>query len=301
MDRIDVMRLFIRVADTGNFSKVARASGISQPTVSKTIAALETKLGAQLLRRTSRSLSLTVAGQDFYEAAAGIIEQVESAESRIGKGEASPAGLVRVALSPGFGRLHILPHLPQFFARYPDVTIDFDISQRYVNLIEGGLDLAVRIGSPSDSTLIARRIGSAEYLTAAAPDYLARFGTPLTPGDLKTHRCIAFMSHDAPRPWLFAGPGGPIEHLPQGPVRSNDADYIRAAVLSGLGIGHNPSWLYAGDVAKGAMVRVLADYVPAPFPISAVWAGSRRLPGKTRVFIDFLAEIFDANPLLKIR
>ena len=301
MDRIEVMRMFIRVADSGNFSKVARATGISQPTVSKLVAGLEEKLGAQLLRRTSRGLSLTDAGQDFYESALFIVERVDDLESRVSKGEASPSGMIRVALSPAFGRMEIVPHLPRFFERYPDVSVDFEVSQRYVNLIEDGLDVAIRVGPLSDSTLVARRIGSMKYLTAAAPSYLDRAGTPQTLEDLKEHHCIALMSRDAARPWEFLGPSGPVEVIPQGRVRSNDAEYLRAAVLAGLGIGHNAGWLYARDVAAGRLVPLLTDFAPAPFPIHAVWSGSRRLPGKTRVFIEFLAELFAENPLLKVR
>lgn len=301
MDRIDVMRMFIRVADSGNFSKVARETGVSQPTVSKLIAGLEARLGVQLLRRTSRGLSLTDAGQDFYDSASVIVESVDEVEARVGNKEASPSGLVRVALSPAFGRMEIVPHLPDFLSRYPDISVEFDVSQRYVNLVEEGLDVAIRVGPLSDSALVARRIGSMGYLTTAAPSYLEKAGVPHTLDDLKKHACIAFMSRDAARPWGFVGPEGPVEFIPQGHVRSNDAEYVRAAVLAGLGIGHNAGWLYARDVADGRLVPLLAEYAPPPFPIHAVWSGSRRLAGKTRAFIDFLAELFAENPLLKIR
>lgn len=301
MDRIDAMRLFVRVAESGNFSKVARATGVSQPTVSKVVAGLETKLGAQLLRRTSRGLSLTDAGQDFYESAIAIVERVDELENRVGKGEASPCGLIRVALSPAFGRMEIVPHLPAFFERYPDVSVDFNVSQRYVNLVEEGMDLAIRVGPLSDSAMMARRIGSMTYLTVASPAYLARAGTPRTLEELKQHRCVAFMFRDAPRPWEFKDAAGPVEFMPQGPVRSNDAEYLRAAVLAGLGIGHNAGWLYGRDVAAGRLVPLLTGHAPDPFPIHAVWPGSRRLAGKARVFIDHLAELFAADDLLKIR
>lgn len=301
MDRIDVMRLFIRVADTGNFSKAARAASISQPTASKTIASLEARLGAQLFRRSSRGLSLTDAGQSFYEGAVEIVESVDAVEARVGKGEASPSGVVRVALSPAFGRMRILPHMPQFSARFPEVCVEFTVAQRYINLIEEGIDVAIRIGPLIDSTQIARRIGSTHYLTVASPAYTERAGVPRTVGDLLNHDCIALMSRDVPRAWPFLGPTGPVEHVPQGPVRSNDAEYVRAAVIAGLGIGHNAGWLYASDIDQGRLVPLLEQFRPAPFPINAVWPGSRRLPGRTRVFIEFLAELFAADPLLMIR
>ncbi|GAB5096728.1 LysR family transcriptional regulator [Caballeronia sp. HLA56] len=301
MDRIDVMRLFIRVADTGNFSKAARAAGISQPTASKTIAGLEARLGAQLLRRSSRGLGLTEAGQSFYEGAVAIVESVDDVEARVGSGEASPSGMVRVALSPAFGRMCIVPHLPRFCAQFPDVRVEFTVAQRYINLIEEGIDVAIRIGPLSDSTQIARRIGSTEYLTVASPAYTERMGVPKTVDDLVNHECIALMSRDSPRVWPFAGPDGTKEHVPQGPVRSNDAEYVRAAVIAGLGIGHNAGWLYSRDVEEGRLVPLLKAFRPAPFPINAVWPGSRQLPGRTRVFIEFLADLFAADPRLKVR
>jgi len=301
MDRIDVMRLFIRVAESGNFSKVARATGVTQPTVSKVVAGLEAKLGAQLLRRTSRGLSLTGAGQDFYESAIDIVERVDALESSVGQGDAAPSGVVRVALSPAFGRMEIVPHLPAFFERYPGVSIDFHVSQRYVNLVEEGMDLAIRVGPLSDSSMMARRIGSMSYLTVAAPSYLARAGTPAVVDDLQQHHCVAFMAHDAPRPWEFRDATGDVKFVPQGPLRSNDAEYVRAAVLAGLGIAHNAAWLYARDVAAGRLAPLLADCAPEPFPIHAVWPGGRRLAGKTRALVDYLAELFAASPLLKVR
>jgi len=301
MDRIDVMRLFMRVAESGNFSRAARATGISQPTVSKVVAALEARLGAQLLRRTTRGLSLTDAGHDFYASAVAIVERVDELEDRLGSSASEPAGLVRVALSPALGRMEIVPYLPAFFARHPGVSIDFTVAQRYVNLVEEGIDVAIRVGALSDSTMMARRIGSMSYLTVASPDYLARAGTPRTLDELKGHQCVAFMSRDAPRPWEFRDADGPVEFLPQGPVRSNDAEYLRAAVLAGLGVGHNAAWLYGRDVAAGRLQPLLKEFAPEPFPIHAVWPGNRRLAGKTRAFIDYVAELFADHPLMQGR
>lgn len=301
MDRIDAMRLFIRVAETGNFSKVARSTGVTQPTVSKIVAGLEAKLGAQLLRRTSRGLTLTDAGQRFYESALDIVERVDELESGVSTGDASPSGIVRIAISPAFGRMEIVPHLGAFLERYPDVRLDFNVSQRYVNLVEEGLDLAIRVGPLTDSTMMARRIGSMDYLTVATPGYLAQAGTPTRVEELEQHKCIAFMARDAPRPWEFKDAGGPMKFSPQGAISSNDAEYVRAAVLAGLGIGHNAGWLYVRDVAAGRLVPLLTEYAPEPFPIHAVWPGSRRLAGKTRAVVDYLAELFAENPVLKVR
>jgi LysR family transcriptional regulator for bpeEF and oprC len=301
MDRLDAMRMLVRVVETGSFSSVAREYSVVQSTVSKQIAALETRLGAQLLRRTSRGLSLTEAGQQFYETAVRVLADLEAAESSIGRGQVTPTGLVRAALSPGIGRMYVVPRLPQFFAQYPDVAVDIVVSERYVSLVEEGIDVAVRIGKLADSTLIARRIGTIEAVTVAAPAYLERCGEPLSPRDLDQHACVAFMFNGEQRSWGFKCPSGPVAIEPKAVLRSNDAENVRAGVLAGIGVGHNPSWLFAAELASGAVRRVLQDYAPDPSPINAVYPGGRALSGKVRAFTDFLADIFAAEPHLALR
>ncbi len=299
------MQLFVRVAETGSFSKAARTVGIGQPTASKLVAALEERLGAQLLRRTSRGLSLTEAGQDYYESAVRLLDEVDAAESRVGRGKVSPSGLVRMALSAGFGRLYVVPRLPALFARYPELSVDLVVSDRHVNLVEEGIDLAIRIGPLSDSTLVARRIGACEQITVASASYLARApgGVPRTVADLATHACVVFTSRGAPRAWQLVTPDGSVAFQPRGPVRSHDAEHLRAAVLAGLGIAHQLSWLFADDLAAGTVERVMADHDTgrAPFPVSAVTPGGRMIPTKTKVVIDYLAEICASEPTLRLR
>ena len=275
--------------------------GVVQPTVSKQIALLEDRLGARLLNRSSRGLSLTAAGQDYYESAVRLIAEFEEADARIGRGQAAPAGMIRVASSAGLGRMYLLPRLPEFFARYPEVSIDFDVSERFISLIEDGIDIALRIGHLSDSTLVARRIGSVSVATVATAAYLERFGNPRTPADLANHDCVGFVHRGALVNWGFNGPAGLITVEPKGRVRSNDGEHVRAAVLAGIGIGHNPSWLYAPELTSGKVRAVLGDYAPHPFPIHAVCPGGRRIASRVRVFIDFLAELCAADPHLRIR
>ncbi len=301
MDRLDVLRLFVRVVETGSFSKTAKSEGIGQPTVSKQIAGLERRLGAQLVRRTSRGLSLTEAGQDFYELAVRLLGDFDAAESRVGRGQVTPSGLVRVTVSPGFGRLYVVPRLPDFFNRFPDVSVDLNVSDGYANLVEEGIDVAIRIGHLADSSLSARRIGSMEAAMLATPAYLERHGIPSTPDDLKNHDCVTFMFHGAPRLWQFKGPDGPFTVEPKGRVRTNDAEHVRAALLSGLGLVQAPTWLLADEIESGAVTRLLDDYAPDLFPINAVTPAARRQPGKVRVFIDFLAQIFGRDPNLATR
>lgn len=292
MDRLDVMRLFVRVVETGSFSKAAKAEGVVQPTVSKHIAALETRLGAQLLRRTSRGMSMTEAGEVFYEDAVRLLGEFDEAESRVGRGQTSPSGRIRVAMAAGFGRMHILPRLPAFFEKYPDITIETDISDHLINLIENRIDVAIRLGSLSDSSLVARKIGSGEIALVATPGYLARKGVPMKLADLADHDCVTFISNGAARPWEFRGASGALTVDPAGPIRTNDAEHVRAGVLSGLGLAQAPAWLFAEELESGAVVRLLTDFAPSRHPIYAVIPGGRLQSNRVRVFIDFLAGAF---------
>lgn len=301
MDQIAAIRMFVRVVESGSFSAVARAAGIGQPAVSKQVTALEAHLGAQLLRRTSRSLSLTEAGQDFYESATRLIDDLDAAVSRVGYGQSTPSGLVRVTVAPVFGRLYLVPRLWDFFARYPDIVVETVVTDRVVNLVEEGVDLAIHNGELKDSTLLARKLGTTPVITVATPSYLEKHGEPRSPSALEGHQCVVYSPQGAPRVWRFKGKSGGIEYQPKGSFRTNDADEIRAAVLAGLGLAHAPGWLFAHELESGAVRLVLREYEPEPLSISAVRPAGRRLPTKVRVFIEFLLEIFAEGPRMAIR
>lgn len=300
MDRIDAFKLFVRVVDVGSFSAVARILGVGQPAISKQIAALEVHLGAQLLQRTSRRLVLTEAGRDFYEAAVRITGDVEAAESRIGRGQIAPSGLVRATVAPVFGRLHVVPRLHEFFARYPEVAVELVVTDRLVNLVEEGLDVAIHNGPLLDSGLIVKKIAQSPLVTVATPNYLSKHSEPSTPAELGDHECVIFAPQGAPRVWTFAGRSGPIACRPKGSFRTNDAEQIRAAVLANLGITHGPGWLFAAEIASGAVRPILVPFAPPSLSISAVRPGGRFLASKVRVFIEFLAGIFAEEPSLAL-
>ena len=301
MDRLDVMRLFVRVTETGSFSRAARSTGIAQSTASKQIALLEERLGAQLLRRTSRGISLTEAGQDYYESAVRLLGEVDAAESRIGRGQGAPSGVVRIATSSSFVPACILPRLPEFFARFPDISIDFDVSDGYVNLIEERIDVAIRMGALTDSTLVARRIGAVEAMTVAAPSYLAAFGEPSTPADLEDHACITSVVRGSAWLWRFEGPAGQFSITPKGWIRTNDSEHMRAAALAGLGVCYCPSWMFKADIASGTMKRVLESHTTPVHPINVVWPAGRLVPNKVKVFIEFISRICAEEPTLRPR
>jgi LysR family transcriptional regulator for bpeEF and oprC len=291
MDRLDAMQLFVRVADSGSFSKAAIASGVSQSTVSKQIAAIESRLGVQLLRRTTRGLSVTEAGRQYYESILQIVEAVDTAEARVGHAQLAPTGVLRVAISAAFGRFFVLPYLPEFFALYPEVTID---------LVEDGIDVAIRIGTLSDSSLIARRIGGVRYVTVGTPAYFARHGVPQHPQDVEAMPCVVFMFQGASRSWRFYENDAPLVVDAKAVVRTNDAEHIRGSVLASIGMGHSPGWLYARDIAEGRLQQVLTAYSPPSFPISAVSPAGRRQTRKAQVFTEFLADKFKAIPELSL-
>ena len=291
MDRLEGIKIFVRVVESGSFLAVAREVGTGQPTISKQVAALEEHLGAQLLMRTSRSLSLTEAGRDFYESAVRLISDFEAAESRIGSGQASPSGVVRVSAAPAFSRLYVVPQLPAFRVRYPKVVVESLVSERTSNLVEEGIDLAIRNDALADSSLIARKIGESAVIAVASADYLERKGEPTRLSDLDGHDGVIFVSQDGPRPWTFATRAGLISYQVVASFRSNDGEQLRAAVLTGLGITQAPYWLFAADIRAGTVRRILRDHEPSKLPISAVRPASRRQPSKVAVFVDFLAEL----------
>ena len=257
MDRLEGIKIFVRVVDSGSFSAVARELGTGQPAISKQVAALEEYLGAQLLMRTSRSLSLTEAGRDFYESAVRLISDLEAAESRVGSGQASPSGVVRVSAAPAFSRLYVVPQLPAFRVRYPKVVIESLVSERTSNLVEEGIDLAIRNGALADSSLIARKIGEFALVAVASADYLERRGVPKRPSDLDRHDGVIFVSRDGPRPWTFASRTGVVSHQAAASFRSNDGEQLRAAVLAGLGITQatDRTWPLAAAPQSRSCVR----------------------------------------------
>lgn len=294
------MGLFIRVVDSGSFSAVARSLGVGQPAISKQIAALEAYLGAQLLRRTSRSLTLTEAGHDFYESALRVMSDVEAAESQVGRGRIAPSGLVRANVAPVFGRFYVVPRLGEFFARYPGVAVELVVTDRLVNLVEEGVDVGIHNGELSDSSLVVRKIAQTPIVTVATPAYLAAHGEPKTPDALEGHACVIYAPQGAPRAWWFAGRFDRITHQPKGAFRTNDPEQIRAAVLADMGLAHTPGWLFASEIASGEVREVLRDYARPKLSISAVRPSGRFLASKVRVFIDFLAETFAEEPSLAL-
>ena len=295
-DTLALFRAFVRVVEAGSFTRVAQEQNSSQPTVSRQVAALEEHLGTRLFTRTTRKLTLTDDGRGFYERAKLAIEAVSEAEDAVGRRRSRPSGALRLAMPVVFGRLRVIPHLKEFLTRYPEVSVDLVMNDANADLVEEGIDLAIRSGEIADSSLIARKIGVTRRVVVAAPSYLRGKALPKHPADLAAHDCLAFTGIPAGVRWQFESPEGPVSVEVKGRVRTRNSEGIREALLSGLGIGYAPIWHFSDEIETGRLVILLHDYEPKPEPIHAAYPSRRFVPHKTRVMIDFLEQRFAMDP-----
>lgn len=298
-DTLALFRTFVRVVEAGSFTAVAAERNTSQPTISRQIAALEDHLGCALFQRTTRALSLTDDGRTFYGAALTALEAAEQAESAVGRRRGRASGRLRLACAGVFGRLHVIPRLPAFMARHPEIEIDLVMHDRFTDLIEEGVDLALRVGAVSDSSLVSRAIGVSRRSVVAARAYVDRAGAPAHPEELRRHPCILYGGLVSGQTWTFSAPSGPVSVTVSGPFRVDNTEGVRASVLQGMGIGYVPVWHFVEDeIDSGRLVVLLRDYEPTPLPISAVFPSRRHLAPKVRAAIDFFAAAFRRDPLL---
>ncbi len=295
-DTLALFRAFVRVVEAGSFTRVAQEQNSSQPTVSRQVAALEEHLGARLFTRTTRKLTLTDDGRGFYERAKLAIEAVSEAEDAVGRRRSRPSGALRLAMPVVFGRLRVIPHLKEFLTRYPEVSLDLVMNDANADLVEEGIDLAIRSGEIADSSLIARKIGVTRRVVVAAPSYLRGKALPKHPADLAAHDCLTFTGIPAGVRWQFESPEGPVSVEVKGRVRTRNSEGIREALLSGLGIGYAPIWHFSDEIETGRLVRLLHGHEPKPEPIHAAYPSRRFVPHKTRVMIDFLEQRFAMDP-----
>jgi LysR family transcriptional regulator, regulator for bpeEF and oprC len=297
MDRFHLMQLFVRIVDSGSFSAVAREMDMIQPTVSKQLTALEEKLGVRLLNRTTRKLSLTDAGREYYDRCKRILDEVQEMETEVSDLQNRPTGTLRVNAPIAFGHLYLVPLAFQFRRTYPDLAVDLSLNDRYVDLVQEGLDIAIRFGELEDSQLVARHVGSSARICVASPRYLATKGRPKVPAELKTHNCITY-TYTFGNEWRFEGPDGEQSIRVFGDFRANSGLTIRAAALEGIGIANIPAFLVREDIETGRLVQVMGEYGPAPVRISAVYPSARLLSRKVKLFVDYMQQEFLRIPLL---
>ncbi|MEL6815351.1 MAG: LysR family transcriptional regulator [Cyanobacteria bacterium J06598_3] len=270
MDRLACIKSFVRTVETGSFSAVAKETQMTQPTISKQIAALEKYLDVQLLTRSTRKLQLTEAGTQFYAHCQEILDTVAAAEASVGKRQ-QPSGTLRINCPVTFGQLMIMPHLKAFLAQYPQIKVDLMMSDRVVNLVKEGVDLAIRIGTHNEASLIAERIGTTRLVTVAAASYLEQVNDPKTPQDLVDHNCLIYTRLETPNDWQFQDPlGSSVVVKVKGNLSVDNSVAIRQAVLSGLGIAVAPIWLFGDELTMGNLKMLLSDYSTTPVPMKTL-------------------------------
>ncbi|NYH46577.1 UNVERIFIED_ORG: DNA-binding transcriptional LysR family regulator [Xanthomonas campestris] len=295
MDRFLLMTCFARAVETGSFSAAGRDLGLGQPNVSRHVAALEQHLQTRLLNRSTRKLVLTPEGERYYAEVRRILDAVGESEMAL-RDDVQPSGLLRVACPTALSHTFVLPLVPAFLQRFPALELDLQINDRYVNLLDEGAELAIRIGHLDSSALRARRIGAFTRVTVASRAYLDRRGVPAVPEDLRHHDCVLYTLLSTGASWRFRDTDVPVS----GRFRVNSPEAARAAVSAGLGIGLGPAWLYEEGLASGELQTVLDAFAPPPAPMQIVYAANRLVPKRALVFMDFIAEAFAKIPQLNV-
>lgn len=291
------IRAFVQVFDSGGFSSAARLHGRSKALLSKYVTDLEDYLGVRLMNRTTRKLSLTEAGEAYYREASQLLQQLDDLDSTISDQTAEPRGLIRISGPRNFGETTLAPVVFEFVKRNPLVSVDFRLEDRFVDLVEESIDVAVRISTMSDSSLIARKISDIRHVIYAAPELVARLGLPKEVDDLRGMPCILDTNMPSHTSWRFIEDGHPVSVHVAGPARVNSPVASMQAALSGLGFATLPAYLAEPLVAEGRLVRVLEDRMPVGPSLMAVYPHRRHLAGKVRALIDHLVTWFEANPV----
>lgn len=288
MDTIDAMRVFVAVVERNGFSAAAEALDLSTTAVTRQIAALEKRLSARLLNRTTRRVSPTSTGAAYYQRCVQLLAEFDELEASVGAQALQPSGRLRINAPVSYGITRLAPLLPGYCARYPQVELDLSLADRVVDMVEEGFDLAIRITRQPSPSLIARRLAQARISLCAAPAYLARRGTPATPQDLAGHDCLAYeYGGDS---WPLRGPQGEV-NVPLNPhMRANNGEVLREAAIAGMGIIAQPDFIISQALDDGRLVPVLPDWEVPPIGIHAVYASRSHLAPKVRSFIDYLVE-----------
>lgn len=298
MDSLTSMKVFAAVVESGSFTSAARRLKLSRAVVTKHVAALEDRLGVRLLERTTRKLSVTEGGGRYFERCVQILAVIEDAEREAAQATAVPRGTLRVSAPHTFATLHIAPHLSEFRRRYPEVELDINLSDRFVDLHEESFDLAIRIADDlQESSLIARRLAPCRFVVCGAPDYFKRRGEPRTPDDLAKHPCLGYTLSPREHRWVFACPRDE-RHVVNvsGPLRSNSGDLLRAAAVGGAGVMLLPTFYVGEDLERGRLKAVLTDYRVHEYGIYAIYPSRKHLTAKVKAFIDFLGDRYGAEP-----
>ncbi|WP_295893414.1 LysR family transcriptional regulator [uncultured Vibrio sp.] len=291
---IEHLKLFIRVAATHNISQAGKELDLSAPVASMHINKLEESIGARLVHRTTRKVSLTEEGEAFLPYAEEILASVDAARATVGTGKAQPMGTLRITAPASFGRMHLMPALKDFLCQYPELSVDIRLTDSMLDMIEGGFDVAIRNADLKDSTLIAKKLATDKRIVCASPEYIAQHGKPIDLDDLKQHRCIKQAGLDI---WPFNTSEGPVNIKVKGNIRVDHGEAVRDAAIHGLGVAMCAQWLVYKQLESGELVELLDEYpLNDGAAIWAVYPSSRLLASKVRAFLDFFSEYYGTPP-----
>jgi DNA-binding transcriptional LysR family regulator len=296
MDILNGMRTYVAVVSSGSFTGAAERLGISKALTSKYVGQLEEHLGVRLLNRTTRQLNMTEAGEAYFQRCRQVLDDIDELESAISDQQSTPRGKLKVAAPMTFGELYLARAVASYLEDQPNVSVELALSDRYVNIVDEGFDLAVRIGELPDSSLIARRLAPCRVVTCAAPEYLTRAGIPSHPGDLESHCCIVDTNYRTTDNWSFQDAGNRFTVKVNGRFRVNNAIAVREAMLAGQGIGFCPTYAVGDELRSGKLKLILENYEISESGIYAVYPHNRHLAAKVRTFVDFLVKKFGAAP-----
>jgi DNA-binding transcriptional LysR family regulator len=292
MDRLTSMSVFVKVADLGSFAAAAKELRLSPTMIGKHMRHLEERLGSLLINRSTRRQSLTELGRNYLDHCRRLLEEAEAGDAMAEEALMAPLGRLRVAAPIAFGSHSLAPAIVKFMKIYPDVTVELTLSDRMVDLVEDGIDAAIRVGTLTDSTMMSRSLSPYKAIICAAPDYLGERGTPVHPGDLVDHDCLSYPGWRDGQRWSFSGPEGEIHVDVKSRLQINNGFGIRYAALAGAGIVMTRAELVAEDIAQGRLRPLLSDYTIQSRPRHIVWLANRRVTPKLRAFIDFVAEVY---------
>ena len=303
MDRLMALQAFARVVELGGFTKASDSLQLPKTTVSDLVQGLEKHLGVRLLQRTTRRVTVTADGAAFYERCVQILADLNEAEASVMQARVKPKGRLRVDMPGGLARLFIIPRLPAFLGRYPDLRLELGMGLRPVDLLEEGIDCVVRFGEQPDSTLVARRVGTMSSICVASPAYLREHGIPRSPEELSAHRCVNYVSNRTGRilDWEFAQDGRKVQLTLDGVLAVNDHDAYLVAGLMSFGIVKIADYVARPYLESGQLAQVLTDWTAEQYPILVMYPKSRHLSAKVRLFVDWVSELIQQEPVLQTR
>jgi len=296
MDRFHTMSVFVEVVERGGFTAAMEKTGLSRAQISKLVMQLEDHLGIRLLNRTTRQVSLTEMGRVYYERCKALLIEIDEIDSMASEHASIPRGKLTISAPSSFGTLHLKDVITEYMKRYPQVQISLQLTDRFVDVVDEGFDVVIRIAKMADTSLIARQLAPCKLVYCASPAYLEKHGEPKVPQDLALHHCLLYSNLEKPDRWVFHGKSGVETIKVSGPLTADNGNILKAAAIADLGVIFSPTFLVGEDIHTGRLKQILTDYCPPDIAIHAVFPSRRYLSAKVRTFVDFVVDYFGEKP-----